>query len=94
LREGYAARLCRHVPWEGGWDTGVGRSSSILQNSRILIVNPPSGFTDCKNLTKKEIDEHTSMEKYKNENSLVAFGKVKNLTNLPTTLKARARLEK
>jgi hypothetical protein len=39
---------------------------------------------DCKNLQKKESDELTLMEKYKNVNSSVAFGKVKNLTDLPT----------
>ncbi len=94
MSERYATQLCRHDPWGGGWDTGVVRSNSILQNSRILIVNPPAGFTDCKNLMKKEIDELTSMEKYKNVNSSVAFGKVKNLTTLPTTLQAWARLEK
>ncbi len=25
----YATLLCWHVSWEGGWDTGDGRSSSI-----------------------------------------------------------------
>jgi hypothetical protein len=25
----YTVRLCRHIPQKGGWDTGVGRSSSI-----------------------------------------------------------------
>jgi len=27
-------------PWEGGWDTGVGRTRSTKPNSRILIENP------------------------------------------------------
>ncbi len=29
-----------HIPWEGGRDTGLGRSSSIWPNSRIFIKNP------------------------------------------------------
>ena len=39
---GYAARLSRCIPWEGGWDTSVCRFSSIHPNSRILIENHPA----------------------------------------------------
>jgi hypothetical protein len=30
-------RLREHVPWEGGWDAGVGTSSFIQPNSKIPI---------------------------------------------------------
>jgi hypothetical protein len=30
----------RHIPQEGGWDTGIGRSCFIKPNNRILIDNP------------------------------------------------------
>ncbi len=46
---GYATQLCRCVPQKGGLDTGVGRSSSIKPNSRILIENPLTGKARCKN---------------------------------------------
>ncbi len=36
---GYSAWLYKRVSLEGGWDTGVGRSSSIQPNCRILIEN-------------------------------------------------------
>ncbi len=49
-------RLHRLVPGEGGWDSGVGRPSSIYTNSRILIENPlackvAESFIDNNNFT-------------------------------------------
>jgi hypothetical protein len=46
-------QLCLRVPKEGGWDTGVGRSSSIRINSRILIEDPVLGMAGRKSLAKK-----------------------------------------
>ncbi len=60
---GYAAQLSGHVPGEGGWDTGVGRSSSIQLNSRVLIENLLTGKAGHKNSTKSESREFASMEK-------------------------------
>jgi hypothetical protein len=34
---GYAMRLCRCISWEGEWDTGVGRSSFIMQTVGSLL---------------------------------------------------------
>ncbi len=45
----YATWLQRHVPWEEGWDTGDGRSSSIQPNSRIAIENHQGGKLGWKN---------------------------------------------
>jgi hypothetical protein len=46
-----------HIPWEEGWGTGVGRSSSIYPNSKNLIENPEK-------LSESEFGKFTSMEKY------------------------------
>jgi hypothetical protein len=35
----YATWLCKRIPWEVGWGTGVGMFSSIKPNNRILIEN-------------------------------------------------------
>jgi hypothetical protein len=37
----YAMQLSLCIPWVGGCDAGVGRSSSSYPNSRILIEKPP-----------------------------------------------------
>jgi hypothetical protein len=50
-------------PQEGGWDTGVGRSSSIYPNRRIPIKRSLAGEASKKNLAKRELGEFTSMEK-------------------------------
>ncbi len=55
---------CRHVLWEYRRDTGVVRSSSIWQNSRILIENPLDGKASQKGLAKGEFGTFTLMEKY------------------------------
>ncbi len=55
---GYAAWS---APWQGGQDTGVGRSSSSYPNNGILIENPLAGL---KNSSKSEFGEFTSIEKY------------------------------
>ncbi len=47
-----------------GWVYCVGRSSSILPNSRILTENPTAGKAGCKNSAKSELGELTSMKKY------------------------------
>ncbi len=52
---GYAEQLHGRPPWEGGWDTGVGRSSSIQPNSEILIENSLVGKTCQKNDSTKLI---------------------------------------
>ncbi len=39
----YTVWLRGRIPWEGGWDTGVGRSSSIHLNIVILNENPRAG---------------------------------------------------
>jgi len=43
----YAAALAHS--WEGGWDTGVGRSSSSQPNGTILIENLLAGLSARKN---------------------------------------------
>jgi hypothetical protein len=37
-----------HILHDGGWDTGIGRSTSIKPNCRFLIDNPPAGKTGQK----------------------------------------------
>ncbi len=46
---GYSAWLQGHTLWEGGWDTGVRRSSYIT----ILIENPLPGKASQKNRPQK-----------------------------------------
>jgi hypothetical protein len=41
--------LCWHSLQEEGWDTGVGKSSSIKPNCKILIENPLACKADWKN---------------------------------------------
>ncbi len=42
------------IPLVGGWDTGVGRSSSNEPNSRVIIENP----WPAKNSQKNDILGH------------------------------------
>ncbi len=80
--DGYATLLSGHVAQEGGWDTGVGRSSSINPNSRILFENLLYG----KKLGQMMVSVNSLQLKnaigYFSSN---AFGKVKNLSNLLLT---------
>jgi hypothetical protein len=72
--------------WEGGWDTGVGRSSSSQPNGTILIEKLLAGLSARKKSVISEFAEFTSMEKYKKYISLTAFGEVKKLRNLSATI--------
>jgi hypothetical protein len=59
---GHTTRMHGSIPREGEWDTGVGRSSYIEPNSRILIHNPLAGKAAQKKLTKSQFGEFPSME--------------------------------
>ncbi len=50
FERGYNAQLRRCIPQEGGWDRGVGRSSSIKPNSTILIENFLAGKAQWKKI--------------------------------------------
>jgi len=82
-RGGYAAWLHGCIPQEGGWDTGVGRSSSIGQTVESSLRPPRLAIW-------KEVSSLNSLQ-CKNTPiyfSSNAFGKVKNLKHLPTTITA------
>jgi hypothetical protein len=70
----YATWLCKNIPWEGGWDAGVGMFSSIKPNNRILIEN----------LQKNEFSEFISMEKYTQILFIKHIWQKKDSTILPT----------
>ncbi len=57
-------QLQGHVPRWKGWDSGVGRFSSINKNSGFLIEMTLSGKAVNKNSAKNEFGEFASMEKY------------------------------
>jgi hypothetical protein len=46
---GHTTQLCGCVPQKVGQDAGVGKSSSIHENSKILIENPLPGKSGWKN---------------------------------------------
>jgi hypothetical protein len=52
------------ILWEGGWDTSVGRSSSILPNCRIFIENPLTGIAGTKNQQKESLVSSLQWKKY------------------------------
>jgi hypothetical protein len=49
----YTTQLSWHIPWEGGWDTGVGWSSSIEPKSGILSEKPLASKAGWKKFNKK-----------------------------------------
>jgi len=51
------------IPWEGGWDTSVGWSSSIKSNSGILSEKLLACKAGRKNSTKLDFGKFTSIEK-------------------------------
>ena len=58
---GDIAQLSRHISWEIGWDTSVGKYSSNLPNSRILNEKNLAAKDSWKSLAKTEFNEFTSM---------------------------------
>ncbi len=85
FRGWYIAQLHRHIPQEGGWDIGAGRSSSNQPNSRILIETPCLAKPSRKKWQKESLWIHFNGKNTLNYFWLNAFVKVKNLKILPTT---------
>jgi hypothetical protein len=71
-------QLCRHIPKEGGWDTGVGRSRSIKPNCKILIENTLAVKASQKNWQKVNLVNSLQWKNSFNNYGLNAFGKIKN----------------
>ncbi len=70
-------QLCRHIPKEGGWDTGVGRSHSIKPNCKILIESTLVGNACQIYLAKSEFGKLNYWKNTFNYYGLNAFGKIK-----------------
>jgi hypothetical protein len=79
---GYAAQLWLHVLWEGGWDTGVGRSSYVYPSSTILNGNP---WLARKHWQKLSLVNSLQLKNAQNYFWSHTFSEVKNSTNLTST---------
>ncbi len=87
FRSGYYVHLCTYVPVEGGWDTGVGKSSSTEPDSRILIQNPVISKLLANKWQKVSLINSLQWKNTKKYLLANTFGKVKIWTILPTTKK-------